>query len=427
MAPSRAQEVTDHGWAWVVLLAVVLSQGMTLGFPSCIGVFYKDIQASFQASDSDTSWFPSIVTAVLHAGGLGLCLSFQAAITVLGYYFIRFRTLANSLASTGVSLGMALWPLMSQYLLDFVDWRGTFLIFGGVLLNCCVCGAVMRPIHSLPSSPKANVHPTPESRQNGNLSPPLASTSCFWTSMSSCSRLLQKYMAFDLLRHNKHYQIYTFGNICMVFGFVLNVYLVPYATASGIEESKAAMLLGIIGFINIFVRPVAGVISQMAFFKDRLYYLFCLAVMVNGASNLIAGLWDSYAALVLFCVAYSISMSFVGSLVFQVLMDIVGMERFASAFGLFTILESITILIGPPLAGLLVDFTGHYHYVFYVTAVIVCSAALFMGISGYLLQRKEAKVLGAAKLAPREALMSDHVKPEQDPQTPPEGKFIRSI
>ncbi|XP_069056219.1 monocarboxylate transporter 13-like [Pleurodeles waltl] len=68
MATGRAQEVPDQGWAWVVLLAVVLSQGITFGFPSCIVVFYTDIQASFQASNSETSWFPSIVTAVLHAG-----------------------------------------------------------------------------------------------------------------------------------------------------------------------------------------------------------------------------------------------------------------------------------------------------------------------------------------------------------------------
>ncbi|XP_078510618.1 monocarboxylate transporter 6-like [Lissotriton helveticus] len=476
MAPGRSEEVTDRGWAWVVLLAVVLSQGMTLGFPSCVGVFYTDIQASFQASNSETSWFPSIVTAVLHAGGpvcsilverygcrvtviiggilagvgmvsssfaqtiiqlyvtagfiagLGLCFSFQAGITALGYYFVRRRTLANSLASTGASIGMAVWPLMSQYLLDLMGWRGTFLIFGGVFLNCCVCGAVMRPIHSLPSSPKASVHPTPESSQNGNLSPPLSSTSCFRTCMSSCSRTIQKYMAFDLLCHNKRYQIYTLGITWMVLGFVLPLfYLVPYATANGIEESKAAMLLSIIGLINIFVRPLAGVISQRPFFKSRIFYVFCTAVMVNGASNLIAGVWNSYTALVFYCVAYSISMSFIGSLVFQVLMDIVGMERFPSAFGLFTILESITILIGPPLAGLLVDFTGHYHYIFYVTAVIVCSSALFMGLSAYVLKRKEAKLREAAKPAPREPLMGDPVKPEQDAQNPPEVIFVTSI
>ncbi|NXR08491.1 MOT6 protein, partial [Semnornis frantzii] len=59
----------DQGWAWMVLFAAVLLQGLTLGFPSCIGVFFKDLQHEFQASNSETSWFPSIMVAVLHGGG----------------------------------------------------------------------------------------------------------------------------------------------------------------------------------------------------------------------------------------------------------------------------------------------------------------------------------------------------------------------
>ncbi|KAG7233921.1 hypothetical protein INR49_006408 [Caranx melampygus] len=48
-------------------------------------------------------------------------------------------------------------------------------------------------------------------------------------------------------------------------------------------------------------------------------------------------------------------MSVVGSLMFTVLMDTVEMSRFPSALGLLAIMESITLLIGPPLAGILVD------------------------------------------------------------------------
>lgn len=53
----------------MVLLAAVLLQGLTLGFPCCIGVFFTDLQHEFQASNSQTSWFPSIMVAVLHGGG----------------------------------------------------------------------------------------------------------------------------------------------------------------------------------------------------------------------------------------------------------------------------------------------------------------------------------------------------------------------
>ncbi|XP_038183988.1 monocarboxylate transporter 6 isoform X2 [Arvicola amphibius] len=62
-------EQPDGRWAWAVLLAGMVTQALTLGFPSCIGVFFTDLQRDFQATNSETSWFPSIMGAMLHGGG----------------------------------------------------------------------------------------------------------------------------------------------------------------------------------------------------------------------------------------------------------------------------------------------------------------------------------------------------------------------
>lgn len=59
----------DGGWGWMVLFANLLVLVLTIGFPSCIGIFYKDLQAEFQASNAQTSWVPTIMIAMLHAGG----------------------------------------------------------------------------------------------------------------------------------------------------------------------------------------------------------------------------------------------------------------------------------------------------------------------------------------------------------------------
>lgn len=59
----------EGGWGWVVLAATVLVLALTLAFPSCIGIFYTDLQKEFKASNTETSWVPAIMTAVLHAGG----------------------------------------------------------------------------------------------------------------------------------------------------------------------------------------------------------------------------------------------------------------------------------------------------------------------------------------------------------------------
>ncbi|XP_068770137.1 monocarboxylate transporter 6 isoform X2 [Struthio camelus] len=451
-AAREASKPQDRGWAWMVLLAAVLLQGLTLGFPSCIGVFFTDLQHEFQATNSETSWFPSIMVAVLHAGGplcsllvkrfgcrfavmlggllsgvgmvsssfckslsqlyltagfitgLGSCFSFQAGVTVLGYYFVRWRTLANAMASTGVSLGFTLWPLLSQYLLDEMGWRNTFLLFGGILLNCCVCGAIMRPVQ-LASRPvlqpaRPGEEPGREAEEaqlaNGASSPhPEVPQQA---RRPACLQMLHKYLAFDIFCQNKGYQIYTIGVTWMMMGFALpHIYLVPYAIHSGLEERRAALLISVIGFINIFIRPFTGLLSGLSVFTGRRIYLFSLAVLLCGLSNFICVLSAKFSALIIYCVILSIAMSGIGALTFQVLMDVVEMDRFSSALGLFTVLESITLLIGPPLTGLLVDITNDFHCVFYTSSFFLISASLFMVLSFCALERK-SKLKEASKV-----------------------------
>lgn len=68
-SPGGLAEAPDGGWGWVVLLATIVVLALTLAFPSCVGIFYTDLQNDFHASNSETSWVPSIMTSVLHAGG----------------------------------------------------------------------------------------------------------------------------------------------------------------------------------------------------------------------------------------------------------------------------------------------------------------------------------------------------------------------
>lgn len=419
-------ERAEGCWAWVVLLASLVTQGLTLGFPTCTGIFFTELQHEFQASNSETSWFPSILTAMLHAGGplcsilvgrfgcrvtvmlggalaslgmvagsfcrtlsqlyltagfitgLGMCFSFQSSITVLGFYFHHHRALANALASVGVSLGITLWPLLSRYLLEDLGWRGTFLVFGGVFLHCCVCGAILRPV--APSvAPETTEAPPPPSKT--------PAPGC----LAACGRAIQRHLAFDILRHNAGYRVYTLGVMWMILGFPLpHVFLVPYAMWHGVDEHRAALLISIIGFSNIFLRPMAGLVAGRRDFAGHRKYLFSLAALLNGLTNLVCAASADFRVLVGYCLLYSVSMSGVGALIFQVLMDIVPMDRFSSALGLFTVLESVSILISPPLAGLLLDTTdNNFSYVFYMSSFFLISAALFMGGSFCALQKKE--------------------------------------
>lgn len=429
----------DGGWGWVVVVASIIVLALTLGFPSCVGIFYTDLQNEFHATNSETSWMPSIMTSLLHAGGplcsvlvekfgcratvmlggvlsglgmvassftqsitqlyitagvitgLGFCFCFQPAVTIPGHYFHRRRPLANAMSSTGTALGLCILPALGDYLHTELGWRGSFLVLGAILLNCCVCGAVMRPLP--PSKPRGqplmNHGPPPpdgdkDRKEKGRVR----------TILSCLFAALRKHMAFDQLCNNSRYCVYAIGITWLMLGFVVPlIYLVPYATANGMEQSQAASLLTILGIVNIFVRPPVGFIFNKPWFKGRLVYVFASALLVNGLSNTICTIGADFSVLVAYVVMYGLSMSIVGSVMFTVLMETVEMSRFPSALGLLAIMESITLLIGPPLAGALVDRTGQYYHVFFACSAVVASSALFLIVSFYWLDKKERELL----------------------------------
>lgn len=74
----------DGGWGWVVLLATIVVMALTLAFPSCVGIFYTDLQNDFHASNSQTSWVPSIMTSALHAGGKALFPGVSFSVSFFG-------------------------------------------------------------------------------------------------------------------------------------------------------------------------------------------------------------------------------------------------------------------------------------------------------------------------------------------------------
>lgn len=283
--------------------------------------------------------------------GLGFCLSFQPSVTMVGHYFAHRRAFANALSSTGTALGLSTLPLLANALLSRFGWRGSFLILGGVLLNCCVCGAVMRPLGAKPKRQERTKH------TNNHLSSHQEREGLkgrLRTTLSTLMPFLRRHMAFDLLCSNLRFRAYALGVSWMMEGLVVPlVYLVPYTTAHGVDQDRAALLMAILGLVNITVRPAAAFVFGLPFFQGsrNFVYLFAIAVLINGLSNCICGMATSFTMLLSYVIIYGFSMSLIGCLLFTVLMETVEMSRFPSALGLISIMESIMLLIGPPLAG----------------------------------------------------------------------------
>ncbi|XP_077450122.1 monocarboxylate transporter 2 [Stigmatopora argus] len=403
----------DGGWGWAVVVASFISIGFSYAFPKAITVFFKDIQIIFGASYSEIAWISSIMLAVMYAagpissilvntygcrpivmmggclctvgmtlasfcnsvvqlylcigviGGLGLAFNLQPALTMIGKYFYKKRPIANGLAMAGSPVFLSSLAPLNQYLFNHFGWRGSFLILAGLLLNCCVAGALMRPLGPLPSKlKKGDVVSAKEKR--------------------TAWQLINKYLDLTLFKH-RGFLIYLSGNVIMFLGFFAPiVFLAAYAKDMGVDEYSAAFLLSILAFVDMFARPSMGLLANTRWVRPKIQYFFSFAVLYNGVCHILCPLASTYTGLVVYAVFFGFAFGMVSSVLFESLMDLVGPQRFSSAVGLTTIVECCPVLLGPPIAGKLVDMSGNYKIMYFCCGAVVIVAALWLFIGNFI-------------------------------------------
>ncbi|XP_005298027.1 monocarboxylate transporter 2 isoform X1 [Chrysemys picta bellii] len=423
----------DGGWGWVVVFGAFISIGFSYAFPKAITVFFKEIQEIFHTSYSEIAWISSIMLAVMYAGGpissvlvnkygcrpvmmaggvlcsfgmiassfcnsvlelyicvgivggLGLAFNLQPALTMIGKYFYKKRPIANGLAMAGSPVFLSTLAPLNQFLFNAFGWKGSFLILGGLLLNCCVAGSLMRPVGPTP------VPPVKKDVEKGAGDSALHMNNkkkSFWQTVN-------KYLDLSLFKH-RGFLVYLSGNVIMFVGFFAPiVFLAPYAKHKGIDEYSAAFLLSILAFVDMFARPSMGLVANSKYIRPKIQYFFSFAVLYNGICHIMCPLAEDYTGLVVYAVLFGFAFGMVSSILFESLMDLVGAARFSSAVGLVTIVECCPVLLGPPLGGWLVDITGEYKYMYIVcgSIVIVASIWLFIGNAiNYRLLAKEKKL-----------------------------------
>lgn len=188
---------------------------------------------------------------------------------MLNRYFSEKRPLANGLSAAGSPVALCCLSPLGQALQYQYGWRGGFLILGGLLLNCCVCGALMKPL----VAPKSLKSKDPEEDKE--------------TEAEEKVKPKPKLLDFSVFK-DSGFVIYTVAASIMVLGlFVPPVFVVSYAKELGNEDTKSALLLTILGFIDIFARPVCGVVAGLKWVRPRCVYLFSFAMIFNGTTDLI--------------------------------------------------------------------------------------------------------------------------------------------
>lgn len=442
----------DGGWGWAVVVGAFISIGFSYAFAKSITVFFKEIEGIFNATTSEVSWISSIMLAVMYGGGpissilvnkygsrpvmmaggclsgcgliaasfcntvqelyfcvgviggLGLAFNLNPALTMIGKYFYKKRPLANGLAMAGSPVFLSTLAPLNQVFFGIYGWRGSFLILGGLLLNCCVAGSLMRPIG--PKPVKVGKEGSKEPLQEAGKSEARKGTGDVNTDLiggnpkaekPSFFQTINKFLDFSLFKH-RGFLLYLSGNVLMFFGlFTPLVFLSNYGKSKHFSSESAAFLLSILAFVDMIARPSMGLVANTKWIRPRVQYFFAASIVANGVCHLLAPLSSTYVQFCIYAGFFGFAFGWLSSVLFETLMDLVGPQRFSSAVGLVTIVECCPVLLGPPLLGRLNDIYGDYKYTYWVCGIILIFAGLYLFIGMGINYRLTAKEQNAEK------------------------------
>ncbi|OQV19610.1 putative Monocarboxylate transporter 2 [Hypsibius exemplaris] len=426
----------DGGFGWIIVFGVFMIHIIIDGITYSFGILLPDLLDKFEGSKGETSWIISVLIGTTYgcgplpsllaskfgrrpvalAGGVIACLGaflssystqiwqlimlygfltglgcglmYLPAVVTVNYWFEKNRARAVGIAVCGSGMGMMVFPPLTRYLLDEYSVSGCLIIFAGVLLNCCVFCALLRPtpaecwagkkthlVTNLHSGevqelkellPNDKVVIVDESRPAGGLRGKVRGARVW----------IVKQVDMDLMRQ------WRFWLYCLAAAFGGISSYIPHSflphraeTEAGIDKELAAYLISIMGFANLAGRLMSSLISDQRWLNRMIVY--CCCCFVAGLSTTFSIFATHYYTFAIYAAVYGFSGGFIIALQSVVLTDIVGLEKLTAAFGLLLLLEGACVFVGPPMAGSLTDyFDGDYTWAFVVTGILMSLAGV---------------------------------------------------
>ena len=187
--------------------------------------------------------------------GLGVGCSYVPALGAVQRWFVRRRGFATGLAVSGIGVGTLVMPPLAEFLIATLGWRMAYLVLGGFAIVVGVGMALL-------------IENDPCDRGTGPDGDPILSSAHFTRAQDLSVK--------DAIKSGRFVGLYAACLMCSFGLFVPFVHLVPYASAHGIAQSSAVLLLGMIGVGSTAGRFVLGGVA------DRIGRQFSLLIMFVG-------------------------------------------------------------------------------------------------------------------------------------------------
>ncbi|MGH1492199.1 MAG: MFS transporter [Acidimicrobiales bacterium] len=268
--------------------------------------------------------------------GIGVACAYVPMVATVGLWFEKRRSAAMGVAVAGIGVGTLVVAPLSERLIDTYGWRQTYVIMAvgsAVLLAIAAVGA-RRPAATVGA-----------------------------TAVRPLMEVIKTSRTFALLYASIAFLAFSL--------FIPFVFLDDYLDEKNIDGS-AALLVGAIGLSSVLGRLGLGALAAILT-PLRLYQGSFLVVSLSYLQWLFLG--SSYPALLLFSVVLGVAYGGFIALAPAVAADFFGPVGLGGVLGALYTAAGVGGLIGPPVAGVLIDRFG------YPTTLIV---AFGLGFAAFL-------------------------------------------
>ncbi|XP_011301358.1 uncharacterized protein [Fopius arisanus] len=177
-----------------------------------------------------------------------------------------------------------------------------------------------------------------------------------------------------------HFLLLSLSTILLFTWFIVPYfYLAEHLTRNGYSEADGARLLSIIGITNTIGMIGLGWAGDQPWMNVSKTYTFCL--IACGIATILMSVFTHHYTLLMITTAF-FGLFFASNFSFTpvILVELIPLERFTTAYGLSLLCQGIGNLIGPPLAGLMFDITQSWELSFLLAGGWIIVSGLLMGM-----------------------------------------------
>ncbi len=268
--------------------------------------------------------------------GLGGACCYVPMVSVVGGWFARWRNTALGISVAGIGCGTLAMAPLAAVLIERYGWREAYVILGvasAIILVICALVVEAPPIHLQAARPR--------------LSAAVRTPNFAMLWVSSLLSSIAIYVPF--------------------------VYLPEFAHDQGVSRVAAATLVGMIGGASVVGRMALGVVAD----RTGIMWLYKLCTLALGLSYALWILTSGYGWLVVFALTMGAAYGGLVALAPAVVAELFGVQGLGAVLGALYTSSAISALVGPPLAGLVIDRSGSYLWAA-VFAGSACVAGFFI-------------------------------------------------